>query len=301
MALKDLLVIVEPGDPVGSQVDVAAAVAARHTAHLAGLCVVPPVTLSEAGLPWSGGAIEAEALEQIQASLRGERSAAVQRLEAAFRKAAADLVSPVEWRVVDGRPLEVAPLHARYADLVAMRQADPRDTSPASGGLVEAVLLGAGRPVLVVPYAGRFADIGRRVVVAWNASREAARALNDALPLLEHAEKVIVLAVNPGRVGGDDEPPPATTRAVFGIGGQGSWPAADIAHHLARHGVQAEASYTISDEIDVGNAILSRAADLGVDLIVMGGYGHSRTRELVLGGATRTILESMTVPVLMSH
>lgn len=301
MALKDLLVIVEPGDPVGSQVDVAVALAARHAAHLTGLCVVPPLTLSEAGLPWSGSAIEAEALEQVQASVRGEHTAAVQRLEAAFRKAAADLVTPVEWRVVDGRPGDMAPLHARYADLTVMRQVDPRHPTPASDGLVEAVMLGSGRPALVVPYAGRFAAIGRCIVVAWNASREAARALNDALPLLERADKVTVLAVNPGRgAGGDDEPPP-TASAVFGIGGQGSWPAADIAHHLARHAVKAEASYTISDDIDVGNAILSRAADLGADLIVMGGYGHSRAREFVLGGATRTILESMTVPVLMSH
>ena len=299
MALKDLLVIVEPGDPVGSQVNVAVAIAARHAAHLAGLCVVPPLTLSEAGLPWSGGAIEAEALEQVQASLRGEHTAAVQRLEAAFRKATADLVSPVEWRVVDGRPHELAPLHARYADLTVIRQADPRNPTPASDGLAEAVMLGSGRPTLVVPYAGRFAEVGRCVLVTWNASREAARALNDALPFLERADKVTVLAVNPGRVGGDDEPPPSTARAVFG--GQGSWPAADITHHLARHAVKAEASYTISDDIDVGNAILSRAADLGADLIVMGGYGHSRAREFVLGGATRTILESMTVPVLMSH
>jgi nucleotide-binding universal stress UspA family protein len=300
MALKDLLVIVEPGDTVASQLDVAAAVAARHAAHLAGLCVVPPVSLSEAGLPWTGTVVETEALDQIRANLHGTHTAAVQRLEAAFRKAAADLVNPVEWRAPEGRPYEVVPMHARYADLTVIGQSNPRKPSPASSGLVEAVLLGSGRPLIVVPYAGRFAAIGRTVMVAWNASREAARALNDAMPILEQADKVIVLAVNPGRSGGDDEPPP-TPRVVFGIGGEGAWPAADIAHHLARHGVKAEASYTISDAIDIGNAILSRAADLGADLIVMGGYGHSRARELILGGATRTILESMTVPILLSH
>jgi nucleotide-binding universal stress UspA family protein len=301
MALKDILAIIEPGETVTSQLEVAAALAGRHAAHLAGLCVVPPVNLSEAGLPWTGGRAEMEALEQIRANLRGTRTAAVQRLEEAFRKATADLVAPVEWRTPEGRPTELAPLHARYADLVVIGQADPREDSPASSGLVEAVLFDGGRPLVIVPYAGRFASIGRHVMIAWNATREAARALNDALPILELADKVTVLAVNPGRGETGDHEPPPMPRSIYGFNGDAAWPAADIAHHLARHAVKAEATYTVSDEIDVGNAILSRAADLGVDLIVMGGYGHSRAREMILGGATRTILESMTVPVLMSH
>jgi nucleotide-binding universal stress UspA family protein len=301
MALKDILAIVEPGDTIASQFDVAAAIAVRCGAHLTGLCVVPPVDLSEAGLPWSGSTSELRALEQIRASLQGTHTAAVQRLEAALRKAAADLDNPVEWRAPEGRPLEVAPLHARYADLAVIGQADSRNPSSASAGLVEGLLFGSGRPVVVVPYAGRFASVGRHVMVAWNASREAARALNDALPILEKADKVTVLAVNPGDGATGDQEPPPMPRSIFSRDGQSAWPAADIALHLARHGVKAEASYTVSDEIDVGNAILSRAADLGVDLIVMGGYGHSRAREMILGGATRTILESMTVPVLISH
>jgi nucleotide-binding universal stress UspA family protein len=137
----------------------------------------------------------------------------------------------------------------------------------------------------VVPYIGGSDIIGRRALVAWNASREAARALNDAIPLLEDAENVTVLSVNPKR----------------GIRGEGDLPAADIALHLARHGMKAEASYVVAEDIGVGDALLSRAADLGSDLIVMGGYGHSRLREIVLGGATRTVLRHMTVPVLLSH
>ncbi|HZT50650.1 MAG TPA: universal stress protein [Stellaceae bacterium] len=299
MAIKDVLAIVEPGERAASLLEVAASLALRQGAHLTGLCVVPPLMLSEAGLPWAGGPVEAAALDQVRASLHGTHAAAVQQLEAAFRKAAADLVAPTEWRTAEGRPAELAPLHARYADLTVVGQQDPENPVEAGAGVIEALLLGSGRPVLIVPYAGRFAAVGRTVLVAWNASREAARAVNDALPLLEQADAVKVLAVNPGR-SGDEEPPPAT-RPVFGIQGDGAWPAADIAHHLARHGVKADASYTISDEVDIGNTILSRAADLGVDLIVMGGYGHSRAREWILGGATRTILGSMTVPVLMSH
>ena len=156
-------------------------------------------------------------------------------------------------------------LHARYADLAVLGQADP-DNPPLGAGVVEAVLLGSGRPALVVPFIGA-ESVGQRVLVAWNATREAARALNDAMPLLAQAEKVTVLSVNPER----------------GIGGEGDLPAADIALHLARHGVKAEAAHTTAEDVSVGDILLSRAADLGADLIVMGGYGHSRAREFVLG------------------
>jgi nucleotide-binding universal stress UspA family protein len=136
-----------------------------------------------------------------------------------------------------------------------------------------------------VPYAGQFERVGERVLVAWNASRESTRAINDALPLLKNAAMVTVLAVNP----------------KHGIEGHGDVPAADIALHLARHGVKAEAAHTIAKDISEGDALLSYAADLGVDLIVSGGYGHSRAREMVFGGVTRTLLQEMTVPMLLSH
>ncbi len=205
MAIKDVLAIVEPGERAASLLEVAASLALRQGAHLTGLCVVPPLMLSEAGLPWAGGPVEAAALDQVRASLHGTHAAAVQQLEAAFRKAAADLVAPTEWRTAEGRPAELAPLHARYADLTVVGQQDPENPVEAGAGVIEALLLGSGRPVLIVPYAGRFAAVGRTVLVAWNASREAARAVNDALPLLEQADAVKVLAVNPGR-SGDEEP-----------------------------------------------------------------------------------------------
>ena len=139
--------------------------------------------------------------------------------------------------------------------------------------------------MLVIPYAGRFEACGRRVLVAWNASRAATRAVNDAMPLLAGAETVTVLCVDP-----DED-----RRA------HGEVPGMDIAVHLARHGVKARVETTMSGGIGVGNTLLSRASDIGADLLVMGAYGHARVRELLLGGATRTILESMTLPVLMAH
>ena len=139
--------------------------------------------------------------------------------------------------------------------------------------------------MLVIPYAGEFEGIGANVLVAWNASRESTRAVTDALPLLARAKSVAVLVVDPEEAGGK----------------HGDSPGADIALHLARHGVNAKAYPTPSGGVEVGDVILSRASDIGADLIVMGAWGRSRARELVMGGATRSLLERMTVPVLLSH
>jgi nucleotide-binding universal stress UspA family protein len=144
-------------------------------------------------------------------------------------------------------------------------------------------LFESGRPVLIVPYIQKTPLKLGRMMACWDGSRSAARAIADALPILARAKTVEIFTVT-GEAGKDSEL-------------EGS----DIAHHLARHGVRVEVERQVADDIDVGSVILSRAADSSADLIVMGGYGHSRLREFVLGGATRKILASMTAPVLMSH
>ena len=175
--------------------------------------------------------------------------------------------------------------HARYADLAILGQIDPDDPVAGPRYLPEEVVLGSGRPALVIPYIGAGASLGQRVVVAWDASREAARAVNDALPLLERAEAVSVVTINP-------------RQAPFGHGEE---PGADIGLHLARHGIKVDVRRVEAPDLDVANALLSELASQSADLLVMGAYGHSRLREFVLGGTTRTILAEMTVPVLMSH
>jgi nucleotide-binding universal stress UspA family protein len=157
------------------------------------------------------------------------------------------------------------------------------DASGVEPDFAERLLLSGGRPLLIVPYAGEFGDVGKRALVAWNASREAARAVTDAIPLLREAQGVQIVAFDPEGAA------------------HGEIPGADIGLYLARHGIKVTVSQQTAPDVDVGNQLLSRAAELGSDLIVMGGYGHSRLRELVLGGVTRTLLGSMTVPVLMSH
>ena len=174
-------------------------------------------------------------------------------------------------------------LRARYSDLVVIGQYNPEEISPAvMNDFPEYLVLHSGRPVLVIPYAGEFSTFGRRPMVAWDGSHSATRAITDAIPLLQMAELVQLVILNPP----DHD--------------HGEQPGADIATYLARHGVKLEVSIHLT-KIDIGNALLSLSADLNADLIVMGGYGHSRFREMIMGGATRTILECMTVPVLMSH
>jgi nucleotide-binding universal stress UspA family protein len=177
-------------------------------------------------------------------------------------------------------------LHGRYADLVVAGQRDPEgEDLNGNEEMPDRLILSLGRPVLVVPAYGRFPVIGDRVLVAWDGSRLATRAVNDAIPLLTGAKSVAVVAINPE--GGDE--------------GHGQIPSADICLHLARHGVRAEAQHLFADDVDAGDMLLSQAAEQGIDMIVMGAYGHARWRELVLGGMTRHVLRHMTVPVFMSH
>ncbi|KQX01404.1 universal stress protein [Massilia sp. Root418] len=176
-------------------------------------------------------------------------------------------------------------LQARYADLVVLSQTDPEENVPGAwNDLPEYVLLNAVRPVLLVPYAGTWEHVGSEVLVAWDGSMEATRAVTAALPLLKQAPRVTVVVFNP--------------QSRYGVHGQ--QPGADLALYLSRHGVRVEVSAQPT-ALDAGNALLSLAADTGADLLVMGGYGHARLREMLLGGVTATILRDMTLPVLMAH
>ncbi|CAN7795365.1 universal stress protein [Caballeronia sp. LjRoot34] len=182
---------------------------------------------------------------------------------------------------------DAIPRYARYADLVIAGQDDPNDPeSFIADHFPETLVLSAGRPVLFIPYVGVFPTLGENVMVAWNGSREATRAVHDALPLLQRANRTTIVMLN------DPKDESRGSRI----------PGADIALMLARHGIKAEvAELDGIDDVPLGDVLLSRASQLNVDLVVMGAYGHSRWQELIMGGATRSMLESMTVPVLMSH
>jgi nucleotide-binding universal stress UspA family protein len=274
---KTILVHVDAGKTTPARLDIAVELAGASGAHLACLYAVRTE-------PMPSGAIEArEMMLEARKRTQAENLQAARRaFDECMRRTGFERA---EWRASAADPLDAVMLHARYADLVVIGQLNPEWESGVDKDFERSLPLAVGRPVLVVPYVFERRPIGRRILVAWNASREAARAVSDALPLLQRAAQVDVVAFEPVKSGAD----------------HGEEPGADIALYLARHGVKVTVSRVDAPDLDVGNQLLSRAFDLSADLIVMGAWGHSRLRELILGGVTRTLLESMTVPVLMAH
>ena len=276
MALKNLLVLIDNTKAAATRVTYAAALAAKHDAHLTGLYVKAPMHI-----PGFAMAQMQSEVRDIQQKLMNEAADEARAMfEDQMRRDGREDRS--DWRVARGDAETAAEILVRYADLVIAGQLDPSEGHRPDAIDPGDLVLACGRPVLMVPYAYRLEAVGERVLVAWSATRESARAVSDSMAILEQANHVTVLAVNPGPELGDE-------------------PCADISLHLARHGVDAEAAHLHVDDIGPGDAILSRAVDLSIDLIVMGAYGRSRLRELILGGVTRHMLQHMTVPVLMAH
>lgn len=280
MNIATILVHLDRTDRCAQRVALAARLARAHGSHLAGLI---PTGLHDGAIPI--GALPAGNVDFLSKSADYLRQRA-EDIAQAFKDGigGAGALS-YEVRRVDGPVAEAVVRHARTSDLVIVGQ-DRReaDDDVVARDIAQQVMMQAGRPVLVVPYAGRFDDAGRRAIAAWDGSRAAAVAIRDALPLLRKASTVTLAAFR-GAGEAQDE---------------GRLQTAELEHWLLRHGVQAICERHVTG-IPVSDALLSRAADLGADLIVMGGYGHTRLRELVLGGVTREILAHMTVPILMSH
>jgi nucleotide-binding universal stress UspA family protein len=279
MSWKEILVHVDGESNWRPLADAAAGLAERLGAHLVGVEVIRVPDRGDAGIRRGLG-------EEYLAQRRRDLEEKARRLGEEFTRRCDRSGLPVEWRVADGEPVRELALHARYADLLVLAPPAPHTlVSLEEPHLVASVVLAAGRPVLLFPPAAGTAVAGRHVVIGWSATREAARAVTDALPLIERAERVSVVVVRP-KTGHDRH---------------GPMPGADVAHYLARHGTSVEVMQVDGDHVDAGAVLLERVAALGADLLVMGAWGHSRLRELVLGGATRTVLERATVPVLMSH
>lgn len=277
MTYKTIVVHCDANKKVSERLAVAADLAARFDSTLVAVHPRPPFELPS----FDVGINSAPLIEAYEKNADADQAAA----RAAFDAAVKGKHLPTEWRVIDGFADDALAINARYADLLVVGQANDEDLDSAPGDLPEAVAISTGRPVLVVPFTGAPAKPGKVVMLCWNASRESALAASEALPFLKTAERVIVLIIDPHK----------------SSQGHGAEPGADVATWLARHGVKVTVQRESATDIEIGNVILSRAADYGVDLIVMGVYGHSRMRELVLGGASRTLLSSMTVPVLMAH
>lgn len=282
MSYKTILVHVDKSGHVSERIRLAAAIAHDENAHLIGAAATGISRyIYQTGMGGDGIAYSAH-LEAHMDVLRAQGKQALHTFEQAVRQAD---VRSFESRLVDDEAGAGISLQARYSDLVVLGQIDVNDPAASTmPDFPEYVIINSGRPVLIVPYAGRFDTFGKRVLVAWDASISATRAVTAALPLLRRADAVEVVVFNADAQGD----------------AHGEQPGADIALYLARHDVKVNVVRQNS-KIDIGNALLSMTNDLNSDLMIMGGYGHSRFREILLGGVTRTVLESMTVPVLMAH
>ena len=279
MDYRSILVHLDSSERSDRRAGSAARLAQAFNAELVGAYLVPHGQLS----PFASAMMPAD----VVASRLAQSGDAQADGEARFRAACASAsLMAVEWRAPAGDPLDAAVMHARYADLTVLGQPAPDDAQAGfASELAHAVLLQSGRPVLFVPFAADQIAPGRVVLIAWKDARESARAIADALPLLASADRVHVVTVTPEA--SVDVHDALVERHVI------AW--------LERHDVVASFRREVAPDIDAGNLLLSQAADLGADLIVMGGYSRPRFTERVLGGVTRLMLSSMTVPVLMAH
>jgi nucleotide-binding universal stress UspA family protein len=273
MAIRNILFHAFEGQAGQAIEDVAFALAQTHGATLTALSVVDNMPIPSYVVPY----VPANLAE----SYVDESRVAAREIEARVKAREASTGIRAEWRYREGDVRAVFAQHAHYTDLVVVAQGSGDDVpvGPA-GNLPGDLVLTAGRPVLVVPWRGVASPVGKRVIIGWNSSKEATRALNDALPILEKADAVKVLTV------GDEE---------------SHIPGADIAQHLARHGVKAEADHVTDTDGPAAAALVFEAKDFGADLLVCGAWGHSRMFETVLGGVTRDLLRSMELPLLLAH
>jgi nucleotide-binding universal stress UspA family protein len=275
--IKDIVVNLTVGPTRDAVCDYAVSVASTFKAHLAGIAFAYEPMLPAAFIDgMDAGFIDMQRAESEKAA-----KAAIAKFQAAAKESGILSGSRMIEASIGAAARQFAEIARRY-DVSVVGQSD-RSKGFAEDLLIEATLFDSGRPIIVVPYIQKEPLKLERVLVCWDRSRNAARAIADAMPFLERAKGIDLLTVSskdPGRT----EPP-----------------GAEIADHFARHRLKANFKHIVSDDAEIAATILSFAADSSSDFIVMGGYGHSRLREFVLGGATRGMLATMTVPTLMSH
>lgn len=279
MSYKSILVDIDEKKTSVARIDLALELARVFEAHVTGMVQIYPLQI-----PYHAVNGLKQEIEKRQAAFEHER--AMQAIGQFDSRASAAGVASVGTRTEMGDAAELLTLHARYHDLAVVGQVDPDAPVGRQGaaGIMDQWVTSTGRPVLVVPYIGYRQGLLDHVLVAWDGGTQATRAVTDALPLLRRARLVTVLTIDAERTGN-----------------HGEEPGADIALFLARHGVKVEVRREHSGDLEIGTFLLSQIADLGASMVVMGAYAHSRLRELILGGVTRVMLDSMTVPTLFSH
>lgn len=274
--LKDVVVNLSGRGPRDFAAEYATSIAGTFSAHITGISFVYEPVIPDGTL----GGVPVDLIELQRAENSKAANEAVSRFDAAVKKAGISAETRILDATFGGAATRFAQIARRF-DLAVVGQAQ-RERGASDELMIEGALFESGRPLVVVPYIQRRGLTLERVLACWDGSRTAARAIGDAMPFLERAKAVDIVIV-------------AEERKSEEMTG------ANMSAHLARHGVPASIKRMAKGDIGIENVLLSYAADSGADFMVMGGYGHSRLREFILGGVTRGILASMTVPVLMSH
>jgi nucleotide-binding universal stress UspA family protein len=273
--MKTIVVHVSEDPGLQARLAAAAALAARHDAHLVGLSTHPMDLHIPAGVRGRGASLG------FVREMRALADAHERTCRAIFDAEMSRAGVSAEWRRDDHEPLEALALHSRYADVVIVSQSPPATLEQfLTGERPDHLALTAAGPTLVLPHDRKIGPIGERVLIAWRSGREASRAVRDGLALWRKAQSVTVLTV--------------------GTAEQDHLPGAEIAAFLARHGIKVETRANYADD-EPGEIILTIARETGADLIAMGAYGRSRLRELVLGGTTKYMLSHATLPLWLSH
>jgi nucleotide-binding universal stress UspA family protein len=275
MSFKDILVHVDSTSASRLRLRMAMSLARRFDGRISGLHVIPEPHIPPYFKP--------SVVERIAKIYAENARVAAKAAEALFHEEIRDCAA---WSCFAGELAESIAERARFADLLILGQFDTENPPEISAFLLPAkVVFGTASPVLVVPGALTSGDIGKRVVAAWDGSREAARAIRDAMPLLKGAEQVLLLVVDPDRQGHLRDGPNATE---FGT-------------HLGQHGVRVAVEEVPSRSNSVSETLLAQAGEFGADLLVMGAYGHSPVWEFIVGGTTQDVLQSTGIPILMSR
>jgi nucleotide-binding universal stress UspA family protein len=287
MALKDLLVYVDQTENSLVRLRLAADLAIRHGSRLTALYVKEwSRTQLDRRKAAELGLVSAAGMRNLDQRTEASIDAVAGRLRSTLEALTRDHGVQAELRCIDGVASTIVPQYARYADLCILGRDEPEEPASINYTFSEQLLFVTGRPVLFIPPEGSFATLGRHIAVAWNSSRPAARSLNDALPLIERAERTTVLMVNPsGFIDGRDAPP-----------------GEQMVEHLRRHGAAADGiRIETVPHGSIADKLQAEAHALGADMIVAGAFGHPRLWEKMLGGVTHDLIARMTLPIFMSH
>jgi len=279
MDFKNILIHLDHSSGCRNRLEAAFDLARNFDAQITGLFVVPDYVVPSY--------VEAQISVDVITDVTEKALARAREQLVDYQKLAEGAGVSMEGHVLEGQLIPILREHSKYSDLLVLGQDQPEDLDNASYGLADSLLFEGACACMVVPHSGKLSPIGKNVLLTWNASRESARALREAMPLLSHAETVVMLSSEP------DDGDSSMAR--------GHPHAQELTRFLESHGIQAISSGISDPDMSTTDAIIGQAAEMNADLIVMGAYGHARLREIILGGVTRDLLKQAPVPLLLAH